>query len=299
VVEIPGDGATASPTRLAPSADTHWSVRVYSATERRCLTEIPIPEAVTVPRNRHSLAFTRAGIVAGPYYGSGLTLRTVTGELRWHRRDIKKVGRIDLIHQPGQPERLGLQVNERTLVVLNAADGRTRHRLLSCESFVAGTHGNALALRYKRGVWLADAMTFSPIRRVLPENAYRAYASPAGFLVTWYGGYAGIDHTGTVTWRNEARDHTPNPAVWHPSGCWLLVTSNRIVSVQPDGRADALCEIPFAFNRTFLADGEHLVDTNGRMLNTRNGTLEWTFDEVALEAFKSLYQTKATINPPP
>jgi len=298
MVESPGDGATASPTRPAPSADTHWSVRVYSAPERRCLAEIPISEALTVPRNHHGLAFTRAGIVAGPYYGSGLTLRAVTGELRWHRRDIKKVGRIDLIQQPGQPERLGVRVNEQTLMVLNAADGRTRHRLLSCTGFVAGIQSTALALRCKRGVWLADAMTFSPIRCVIPENAYRVYASPAGFLVTWPGGYAGIDHTGTVMWRNEARGHTPDPAMWHPSGCWLLVMSNRILSVQPDGRADALCEIPFAFKCTFLADGEHLVDTNGRMLNTRNGTLEWTFDEVALEESKSLYQTKASVARP-
>jgi hypothetical protein len=271
-----------SPTKLAPSCP--WSVRLYSVPERRPLVEIPIPEADSEVR----LALTAAGVVAGSYYGRGLTLRTFTGELRWHRRDVKKVQSIALIQHAGQPERLGVRVERHTLLVLSVADGRTRHRLPSCTTFLAGPQGTALMLRSARGVWLADAATFSPTSCVLQEDAARAYASPAGFLVAWYGGYAGVDHTGSVMWRNETSNHTPGPAVWHASGCWLMVVRdvapNRILSVRPDGNAEVLCELPFAQDCVFLSGGELLADSDGRMFNARNGTLEWTFDEEAARA---------------
>jgi hypothetical protein len=227
-------------------------------------------------------------LVAAAYHALGLVgYDAISGGVLWARKDLKKVQHIAVSNS----EQLLVGFEGQRFRRINPRTGNEVSSSREVKHAYAGPSPNdeVHVLGGRRpaiGLWDRSARAYLWRRPRETFGVLGVAASPAAVLVSEVGGAPRcITRDGEESWRWSSDDKGAHAlkVAWHQSAkVWLAVCWNykiggalRLVRLSPSGALLGDLEIGNPAETTFFASGEHLLTTDGDVLDALDGSVTW------------------------
>ncbi len=225
--------------------------------------------------------------VAGAYLVHGIACYdTETGEVLWHRKDLKKVQEIAIL--PSQTE-IACGFEESPLQILSMRNGKTLQKIRGCKSLQVSPYEPVqLADKRKPMLETLDGSTIASLEResfailsvvfghgtvAISEagGPIRCFKTSSGELLWRYGGPEG-SHSVELGYDVKRRRFLSVEWPYEKGGKMTLIVFT------PDGKTEAKLPLGSSIVQDFCLSGSGLLSSSGWLLNTTTGKLIGHFD---------------------